>query len=160
MTDNPAKAFLRQYLAISGRVSALQSAISREMQRAQNTGCFLKEIVVQTSTRGDTMAENIVKAVDATRLLQEQVDEANKKLRQILDAINSLKDERQKELLTRRYVTGQSFLKIEQEMHYSETRVFVIHGRALLGINEWLRNAEHTTCDSSHATSTFIIRPP
>ena len=142
MTDNPAKAFLRQYLAISGRVSALQSAISREMQRAQNTGCFLKEIVVQTSTRGDTMAENIVKAVDATRLLQEQVDEANKKLRQILDAINSLKDERQKELLTRRYVTGQSFLKIEQEMHYSETRVFVIHGRALLGINEWLRRAK------------------
>ena len=143
MTDNPAKAFLRQYLAISGRVSALQSAISREMQRAQNTGCFLKEIVVQTSTRGDTMAENIVKAVDATRLLQEQVDEANKKLRQILDAINSLKDERQKELLTRRYVTGQSFLKIEQEMHYSETRVFVIHGRALLGINEWLRRANN-----------------
>jgi DNA-directed RNA polymerase specialized sigma subunit len=143
MTDNPAKAFLRQYLAISGRVSALQSAISREMQRAQNTGCFLKEIVVQTSTRGDTMAENIVKAVDATRLLQEQIDEANKKLRQILDAINSLKDERQKELLTRRYVTGQSFLKIEQEMHYSETRVFVIHGRALLGINEWLRRANN-----------------
>ena len=103
----------------------------------------MKEIVVQTSTRGDTMAENIVKAVDATRLLQEQVDEANKKLRQILDAINSLKDERQKELLTRRYVTGQSFLKIEQEMHYSETRVFVIHGRALLGINEWLRRANN-----------------
>ena len=143
MTDNPAKAFLRQYLAISGRVSALQSAISREMQRAQNTGCFLKEIVVQTSTRGDTMAENIVKAVDATRLLQEQVDQANEKLRQILDAINSLKDERQKEVLTRRYVTGQSFLKIEQEMHYSETRVFVIHGRALLGINEWLRRANN-----------------
>lgn len=143
MTDNPAKVFLRQYLAVSGRVSALQRAIDREMQRAQNTGCFLKEIVVQTSPRGDTMAENIVKAVDATAILQAEIDEANKKLRAILAAINSLKDERQKEVLTRRYITGQSFIKIEQEMHYSETRVFVIHGRALLGINEWLRRANN-----------------
>ncbi|MBQ1778025.1 MAG: hypothetical protein IIZ93_07705, partial [Acidaminococcaceae bacterium] len=59
-------------------------------------------------------------------------------LREILGAIDTLGDERQKEVLTRRYITGQDFPGICEAMHYEKTQIFVMHGRALIEINKWL----------------------
>ena len=59
-------------------------------------------------------------------------------LREILAAIDSLQDERQKEILTRRYVAGEGFQDICEGMHYEKTQVFVIHGRGLIQINKWM----------------------
>ena len=63
-------------------------------------------------------------------------------LREIRSAIDSLRDERQKEVLTRRYITGQGFKEIREAMHYEETQIFVIHGRGLLEVNKWLSAKE------------------
>ena len=84
------------------------------------------------------MAEDVVSAVDACEILYRFKAEAEAALREILCAIDSLTDERQKELLTLRYINGESFDKINELMHYEKTQVFVIHGRALIEINKWL----------------------
>ena len=137
--ENPAKVFLRRYRSICGRVDALQRAIDEAMQRAMNTSITLKEIKVLSSpAEHDPMAKDVCSAVDACEILYEEKDKAKAALREILFAIDSLKDERQKELLTRRYVTGQGFPEICEGMHYEKTQVFVIHGRALVDINKWL----------------------
>ena len=138
--ENPAKVFLRRYSALCGRVDALQRAIDDAMCRAMNTSITLKEIKVLSSpAEHDPMARDVCNAVDACQMLYAEKAEAEKALREILDAINSLKDERQKEIITRRYVTGQSFKEIREAMHYEETQTFVIHGRALLEVNKWMR---------------------
>ena len=137
--ENPAKAFLRRYTGLCGRVDALTQAISQAMERATNTALTLKEIKVLSSpAEHDPMAEDIVSAVDACEILYRFKAEAESALREILCAIDSLDDERQKELLTLRYVNGQPFDKINELMHYEKTQVFVIHGRALMEINKWL----------------------
>ena len=137
--ENPAKAFLRRYKALSGRVDALQRAIDEAMERAFNTGVTIKEIKVLSSpSEHDPMARDICSAVDACEILYQYKAEAETALREILSAIDSLKDERQKEVLTRRYINGDDFNKICVDMHYSDTRVFVIHGRALIEVNQWL----------------------
>ena len=137
--ENPAKAFLRRYRAICGRVDALQRAIDEAMQRAMNTSITLKEIKVLSSpAEHDPMARDVCNAVDACEILYSEKERAQDALRCILSAIDSLKDERQKELLTRRYVTGEGFPEICDAMHYERTQVFVIHGRALVEINKWL----------------------
>ena len=137
--ENPAKAFLRRYTALCGRVDALQRAIDQAMQRAMNTSITLKEIKVLSSpAEHDPMARDVCTAVDACEILYQKKGEAEAALRDILAAIDSLKDERQKEILTRRYVTGQGFQMIGEQMHYEKTQVFVLHGRALLEINKWL----------------------
>jgi DNA-directed RNA polymerase specialized sigma24 family protein len=89
------------------------------------------------------MAKDVCTAVDACEILYQKKAEAEAALREILSAIDSLKDERQKEVLTRRYISGDAFPDICQSMHYEKTQVFVIHGRALIEINKWLerRNA-------------------
>lgn len=137
--ENPAKAFLRRYRSICGRVDALQRAIDEAMQRAMNTSITLKEIKVLSSpAEHDPMARDVCNAVDACEILYSEKERAQDALRGILSAIDSLKDERQKELLTRRYVAGEGFPEICDAMHYERTQVFVIHGRALVEVNKWL----------------------
>ena len=133
--------FLRRYKALCGRVDALQRAIDDAMQRATNTGITLKEIKVLSSpAEHDPMARDVCNAIDACEILYQKKAEAENALRDILDAIDSLKDERQKELLTLRYVTGVSFPEIMEKIGYEKTQAYVIHGRALLGINRWIEH--------------------
>lgn len=141
--ENPAKAFLRRYRALCGRVDSLQRAIDEAMQRAMNTSVTLKEIKVLSSpAEHDPMAKDVCSAVDACELLYEEKNKATASLLEILTAIDSLRDERQKELLTMRYVTGIPFTDICEKMHYEKTQVFVIHGRALVEVNKWLTRRE------------------
>ena len=148
--DNPAKVFLRQYIAICGRVDSLQRAIDQAMERAFNTGVTLKEIKVLSSpAEHDPMARDVCSAVDACQILYEKKAEAEQALREILAAIESVKDERQKEILTMRYISGDGFQAICDKTHYEKTQVFVIHGRALLAINKWL---EARKCISDFAS--------
>ena len=141
--DNPAKVFLRRYITICGRVDALQRAIDEAMARAVNTGITLKEIKVLSSpAEHDPMARDVCNAVDACQILYEKKAEAEQALREILAAIDSLKDERQKEVLTRRYINGEQFAKVAELMHFSEPVVYVLHERALIGINHWIEKEE------------------
>ena len=137
--ENPAKVFLRQYLAICGRVDALQRAINAAMERAFNTGVTIKEVKVLSSpAEHDPMARDVCNAVDACELLYAEKAKAEQTLRGILSAINSVQDERQREILTMRYIAGDGFQAICEKTHYEKTQVFVIHGRALISINKWL----------------------
>ena len=141
--ENPAKVFLRRYKAICGRVDALQRAINEALARATNTGITLKEIKVLSSpAEHDPMAKDVCSAVDACEILYRYKAEAETALREILAAIDSLKDERQKELLTRRYITGEGFPEICEAMHYERTQVFVIQGRALIEVNKWIHGKD------------------
>ena len=141
--ENPAKVFLRRYKAISGRVDAIQRAIDEALARATNTAVTLKEIKVLSSpAEHDPMARDVCSAVDACAILYQYKAEAETALLEILAAIDSLKDERQKEVLTRRYINGDAFNKICVDMSYSDTQVFVQHGRALLEVNRWLIRRE------------------
>ena len=148
--ENPAKVFLRQYIALCGRVDALQRAINEAMERATNTGVTIKEIKVLSSpAEHDPMARDVCTAVDACELLYAEKAKAETALREILAAIASVKEERQKEILTMRYITGDSFQAICEKTHYEKTQVFVIHGRALLAVNKWLEARE---CISGYAS--------
>ena len=116
--ENPAKVFLRRYRSICGRVDALQRAIDEAMSRAFNTGVTLKEIKVLSSpAEHDPMARDVCNAVDACGILYQKKAEAETALREILTAIDFVKDERQKEILTRRYVNGDAFQDICDKTH-------------------------------------------
>ena len=137
--ENPAKVFLRRYLSLCSRAEAIQNAIDAAMSRAFATGVTLKQIKVLSSpAEHDPMAADVCSAVDACEQLYQKKAEINTALQEILTAIESLPDERQKEILTLRYVSGKSFPEIMEKIGYEKTQAYVIHGRALVGINRWL----------------------
>ena len=142
--ENPAKTFLRRYQSLIYRVDALQQAIDQAMERALNISITLKEIrVISSPKEHDPMAADVCSAVDATEILRGEKAKAEASLREILTAINGVHDERQKTVLTLRYVNGCSFGEIADKMHFSEPAVYVAHGRALVMVNRWLEERKN-----------------
>lgn len=146
--ENPAKVFLRQYTGAVARVNALQRAIDQAMERAFNISVTLKEVRVMSSpAEHDPMAANVCTAADASEILYQEKAKADALLRDILAAIDSVTDERQKAVLTMRYVNGDPFLNISEALFLSEPAVYIAHGRALSAVNKWLevRNVRNQT---------------
>ena len=139
--ENPAKVFLRRYLGLVARVNALNRAIDAAMERAFGIGVTLKQVKVLSSpAEHDPMAADVCAAVDATEILREEKARADQALREILTAIDAVQDEREKTVLTMRYVNGDGFAKIAESLHFSEPAIYVAHGRALVKVNRWLEN--------------------
>ncbi|MBO5959314.1 MAG: hypothetical protein J6Q65_04245 [Lentisphaeria bacterium] len=142
--ENPAKTFLRRYLGLSRRVDALTRSIDIAMERATSISVKLKEIrVLSSPAEHDPMAADVCTAVDACKMLFDEKAQAEKALQEILIAIRAVPDERQRAVLTMRYVEGREFSQIAEEMHFSEPAIYVAHGRALVIINKWLKENEH-----------------
>ena len=147
MKDNPAKIFLRRYRALCGRVDALTRAIDDAMERAHVTGIALKEKVQSSPAEHDPMAARVAEAIDAAEILMQTRVQCSRALAAILSAIDSVRDESQREVLTRRYINGQDFASISDSMHCSQTQVYVLHGRALVAVNRWLEGRhDHDDC--------------
>lgn len=137
--ENPAKTFLRRYIGLMARVDALTRAIDRAMERAFAIGVTLKEVkVISSPAESDPMASDVCNAVDASETLYQEKAKAEVALREILIAIDSLDDEREKAVLTMRYINGLGFAEIAKNLFLSEPAVYVSHGRALVGINKWM----------------------
>lgn len=126
------------------RVDALTRAIDIAMERATSISVKLKDIRVMSSpAEHDPMAADVCTAVDACKMLFDEKTKAEKALQEILIAIRAVPDERQRAVLTMRYVEGREFSQIAEEMHFSEPAIYVAHGRALVIINKWLKENEH-----------------
>lgn len=142
--ENPAKVFLRRYLGLMSRVDALNRAIEQAMERAFGISVTLKQVkVISSPAEHDPMAADVCTAADATEILREEKEKAEDALREILQAIDSVQDEREKAVLTRRYVTGEGFAQIAEALHFSEPAIYVAHGRALVAVNKWLEVRNH-----------------
>lgn len=140
--ENPAKELLRGYISMLARRDALQREIDERYERAGSTTTRLRPINVQGGgSVYDRMAEDVCGAQDAKRQLQAKMEEINARLAHILAAIEALSDERQKTVLTLRYIRGMRWEGIERQMHYERTQIYVLHGRALVRVNEWMRES-------------------
>jgi DNA-directed RNA polymerase specialized sigma24 family protein len=136
--DNPAKRFLRGYRALLVRRDSLLREIERRRESATGTTVRLKEISVQSSGAYDRMAEDVARIVDDEESLGDALQEIARKLKEILQAIESVPDEMQKTVLTLRYIEGLDWLPIAERIGYEISNTYIIHGRALVEVNKWL----------------------
>ena len=138
--DNPAKRFLRGYRALLLRRDSLLREIERRRESATGTTVRLKPINVQNGSAAyDRMAEDVARIVDTEESLGDALAEIGRKLREILQAIESVPDEMQKTVLTLRYIEGLDWIPIQERIGYERTQTLVIHGKALIHINEWMK---------------------
>ena len=136
---NPAKAFLLRYRALQGKCAALERAINTALENATNTTVALKEICVQTSGGGDMMANAVVSALDATKMLEEQRQEAAQIMCEIMDAIKSVPDDVQQTILIERYINGRLLQDIQNDIHYEKRNTIILHGRALWEVWQYMK---------------------
>ena len=139
MKTNPAKAYLMRYRSCQFKCAALERAIRSAMENATNTTVALKEIVVQTSGGGEMMANAVVTAIDATKVLEDQRQEALKIMREIMEAIKSVPDEIQQTILIERYINGRMLQDIQKDIHYEKRNTIILHGRALWSVWQYMK---------------------
>lgn len=136
---NPAKAFLSRYRAEKHKIAAIERAIREALEDATNITVALKEICVQTSGGGDRMANDVIRAVDATAYLEETRQEAANVMREIIDAIKSVPDDVQQTVLIEHYINGRTLQDIQTDIHYEKRNTIIIHGRALWNVWQYMK---------------------
>ena len=136
---NPAKAYLLRYRALQGKKNAVERAIREALEDATNITVALKEVCVQTSGGGDRMANDVIRAVDATAYLEEIRQECQRVMREILDAINSVPDDVQQTVLIEHYINGRTLQDIQTDIHYEKRNTIIIQGRALWNVWQWMK---------------------
>lgn len=145
---NQAKEFLSRYRHLVQQRESLLREIDMIRARATSTSVRIKDVNVMSSSKvNDQMAEDAAILADSTMALDALVTEIDHTLREIMVAIVSLDDEKQKTVLMLRYVEGLSWNDVQRRMAYEHTQVMVIHGRALVKVKEWLK--ERTKTDIS-----------
>ena len=137
--NNPAKAYLMRYRSLQFKCAALERAIRSAMENATNTTVALKEICVQTSGGGEMMANAVVSAIDATKYLEEQRQEATRVMGEIMTAIKSVQDETQQAVLIEHYINGRTLQQIQKDIHYEKRNTIIIHGRALWEVWQYMK---------------------
>ena len=136
---NPAKAYLLRYRACLLKKNAIERAIREAMEDATNITVALKEVCVQSSGTGERMANDVIRAVDATADLEEIRQEAARVMREILEAINSVPDDVQQTVLIEHYINGRTLQDIQTDIHYEKRNTIIIHGRALWNVWQWMK---------------------
>lgn len=140
--ENPAKTYLKRYRALLRRRESLLRAIAEAYDRATSITARLKEVSVSGGGPGDRMAEDMAKAMDCTRQLDDMAAQIERTLAEILTAIDAVPDETQKTVLTMRYIEGAAWPDISEAIHYERTQTLVIHGRGLWSVKRWMEGKE------------------
>ena len=140
--NNPAKIYLQQYRAARVRYASMCREIEYWRESLTGTTVQLKDDVVSGGGVSDRMAATVAKIIDAQSQLANEAAEVSRALAAVLEAIRNVPDETQRTILTLRYIEGLNWITIAEKMNYSEARTYVIHGRALISVNEWIKAEE------------------
>lgn len=128
---HPAKVYLSAYTAIAARVDSLQEILSDLRSLATCAGVQPFHDRVQTSRKNDKTASTVVRIMEAENRIKAEIEHLAECLSMRLWLIEQMDDEREKLLLTLRYIQGMSFVQITMKMNYSESQVYAIHQDAL-----------------------------
>ena len=145
---NPAKEFLRGYRAILHRQNSLIRALADLRDRQTSISVSLKADRVQGSGYvADRMAENAAAVISLEEMIREAERKAARALDEVLAAIDAVPDETLRAVLTLSYVEGLGWRYVAERLHYEQANIFILHGRALLKVNEWLEGREYARGD-------------
>lgn len=135
---NPAKEYLRRYIACQIRAESIARVIRKSMEDATDIAVHLKPDVTQGGGAYDRVAEDVCAAVDAEETLRNALRDAERVLAEVMEAISAVPDEMQKTVLVLRYVEGLEWMEIAERIHYEISNTYILHGRALWAVNKWM----------------------
>ena len=72
--------------------------------------------------------------------IKAEVEQATRDRDTVLEAVNLLKDDNIRQVMERRYLTGQSFNRIAEKMGYCVSYVFELHRKGLIEISKKLHS--------------------
>ena len=133
-TMNPAKQYLLEYLPLRRRRDALLDELDRTREASLRATSRLTATRLSGTSGHGGFEDNAIRHVDCEAALQKHIDRIGLCLEERLDMIERLPDERQKLVLTYRYVNGWKWEEICKVMHYERAQILRYHGKGLVAI--------------------------
>ena len=129
MNNEEKKQYLRRYQAAKRRAKMIQEEIE-ELRSSKTSPVGLGDGMPRGSGTSDLSGyaarlDELMRELEAEREMQMVT------YREIWNQVKKIPNATEQEVLTRRYLIGQSWEKIAVEMHYSYRQIIRIHGAAL-----------------------------
>lgn len=129
MNNEEKKQYLRRYQAAKKRAKMIQEEID-ELRSSKTSPVGLGDGLPHGSGTSDLSGyaarlDELMRELEAEREMQMVT------YREIWNQVKKIPNATEQEVLTRRYLIGQSWGKIAVEMHYSYRQIIRIHGAAL-----------------------------
>ena len=128
---SPVKRYLMEYVALKQRRDALTDEIDRLRDATLRATSRITGFRPSGSPDPGRKEDGVLRVVDAQARLATVISHIDEALCARLALLEQLPDERQKTLLTLRYINGVSWEQIGYAMHYERTQIFDIHHQAL-----------------------------
>ena len=134
MDQQEKRNFLQQYGAAELEEKRLDREVERWKTRTARTGADY-QLVRSAGEDNPELAQAVRQIANLTRDLIRQRSKLTALRQSIGAAIDSVSDDRLKELLRLRYIDGMTWEKIAEQMNYSCMQINRLHSKALSQIN-------------------------
>lgn len=127
-------AWLRRYRQAVRRQRLLSELLAERHAEAERIGPLLRPSPGgprQSAVRADKLPRAVERILAAEADLAQQMRRCEAERAAVLAAIHSLPDERQREVLCRRYILGQTFEQIAGCLHINERWVYRLHRKGV-----------------------------
>lgn len=129
MNNEEKKQYLRRYQAAKKRAKMIQEEID-ELRSSKTSPVGLGDGLTHGSGTSD-LSGYAARLDELMRELEAEKEMQMVTYHEIWNQVKKIPNATEQEVLTRRYLIGQSWEKIAVEMHYSYRQIIRIHGAAL-----------------------------
>lgn len=129
MTNEEKKKFLWSYRDSLRRMARIESEI--EELRAMKMGASAGGSGPGRKGWTDDLSSFAARLDELERDKEEELGKAMRAYERVMEAIESVEDEREQDVLFYKYIKGMSCLKISDKLHYSDRWVRKLHRQAL-----------------------------
>lgn len=140
--SNPAKRYLMEYRTLIKRRDALLDELDRLRDANQRATSRLTAVRLGGTGGHASFADGAIRVIDAEGILNATILRLDVCLAERLGVIEQLTDERQKLVLTYRYINGWSWEEIMQALRIAERPTFYLHGKALEEICRFMKSQQ------------------
>lgn len=135
-----AKEFLNQYLDADRALDRKLEQLARLRAKSAKVTAIVGNERVQGGIEGSRLEAIVEKIMDLEREISERIDDLKQKQSAVESAIVRLDSNRERDVLTLKYICGYSWEDIVQISGYSQRQTFRIHGEALKKIEKFLKD--------------------
>lgn len=137
MTD--AKQYLQQIRLYDSHINTKIEEVHHLKTMVTKITPTLKQDVVSGGGSQDKLSEAVAKIVDLEAEIDREIDRYVNAMRNISAMIDTLSDPDQLQVLHKRYVQFKTWEQIACDMNMTYRNVCYIHGKALLAVNEIMK---------------------
>lgn len=133
MENEDKKEYLRKYRKHERRINRISAEIEEIRLMKLNASCKGNSGMPRGSRQQD-LSDYVLRLEELEESLYTEGVERTKEYKEIMNSVQQLEDESERDILFYRYIKGLSFWEISDKMGYSERQIHRIHGRALFNL--------------------------